>query len=139
MTKEATAVERAVRSAHKQRQTLDFSPYNMRGDADALNRTAMPFNDPTYVRERTEVRNETWRRVMSNKLVQSNNAIYNLGKQLGVYFQHEKAKREQDKINRSEKEHLKQSRKDQGDAIRDRRRTLEKAEADRKRENYERK
>jgi hypothetical protein len=77
--------------------------------------------------------------VMSNKLVQSNNAIYNLGKQLGVYFQHEKAKREQDKINRSEKEHLKQSRKDQGDAIRDRRRTLEKAEADRKRENYERK
>ena len=101
MTKEAIAVERAVRSAQKPKQQLEVSPYNTRGvEYDMMNKTAIPLNDPFYVKEKLEVRNETWKRVMSNKIKKSEEDKYELGKQLGVYFQHEKAKREQDKMNR---------------------------------------
>jgi hypothetical protein len=76
----------------------------MRGDYDTFNRTAIPLNDPLYVKEKTDIRNETWKRVLSNKIVQSDKAKYHLGKTLGDYFQKEKAKREQDKMNRLQKE-----------------------------------
>lgn len=45
-----------------------------------MNKTAIPLNDPFYVKEKLEVRNETWKRVMSNKIKKSEEDKYELGK-----------------------------------------------------------